>query len=161
MRIDAGDDVREVSGHGTLQTAAEQRVDEDIGCRIECSRPAFDGTAGRQEIAAGCRRVARQRICVDGRDSGHVDARSTREPGDDVAVTAVIPRATDDLVAPGIGIVLPDHAKRRFAGATHQRVAGNSGAIDRMAIDLPYRSNWSGDDCKRPDGLRRSESEDY
>ena len=118
-----------------LQPGAEQRVDHDI-------RPLQGRLSERQDLAAAGppvvgrgRGVAAQPVRVAEVQQGHLAAVGPREPGDDVAVTAVVAAATDDRDPPCPRPAPGELGVGGGAGAGHQLVTGDTVALDRRPVE--------------------------
>src|SRR5690606_17392931 len=153
MGIDGIDRIGERAFQVARQSAAEDRVHQQVGARVEAAGPRDHGASRGHVIVMGARRVAGEAVRGDERDRRHVDAARQREPREHVPVAAVVAAAADDLPAARTGKLAQCRRERGFARALHKCVAGYAGR-DRPPVDAAHA-------LRRIDGGRQVHAQQY
>ena len=136
--VDRLDHGQPFSLEGTVKPGPEQGVHDHLGIRQPCKIARMDLPACRQiGIARG------QRIAADARGLARLQNRDTAvrlqcEAGKHIAVAPVIAGAAYHDDATGLGPVPAQGIPGHRARPRHQGVAGNSGLLDRRAVEFAH-----------------------
>ena len=123
---------------GTVKPGPEQGIHDHLGIRQPCKIARMDLPACRQiGIARG------QRIAADARGLARLQNRDTavrlqRKAGKHIAVAPVIAGTAYHDDATGLRPVPAQGIPGRRARPRHQGIAGNSGLLDRRAVEFAH-----------------------
>ena len=141
MLINGSDARGEVALHSAPQPAAEQRIDDQVGVRIQGASPRSADAARSDKVGISSRSITTECLWVNERADAYREARFSSQSCDDVTVAGIVASTADDLPTGRAGKPGTGSLDRGRARARHEGVPGDTLALDRKAIQFAHRGN--------------------